>query len=957
MSSSNACNVMIWNVWSILNENKLKNFLQILDDNDIKLACVTETWFDSEVGTFSKVIKDEGYILHHAYRNNRRGGGCAILCRKDIYMKKEEASTEEYNSFEYSSASFNLDSRHKLYMICVYRKQEVSYDMFLEELTVFMDKAILMSDYLLIVGDFNIWIDNEANSKTTQLIQLMNAYGLNQMVKDPTHRDGHTLDHIYVNEYQLELIPNVTEENYGLTTDHYPISFTLPMATQKTTKKIISYRNTKNMNLNLFKEELNVRLQTIPEHADFATSYNQYVDISKEIMDKYAPIKYRSVNPNDPPWLDTEFKRNRALRRKYERIWRRQHNRENRENYIRQKTLCTELARVKRTSHYSKLVKDSGNCQKTLFKVANELLDKNRERILPSHSSSKELANDFNQFFIDKVTKIRNSIPNLENEVLYHRPFVGEPMDSFRPTTLEEVNEIIKESGIKTSVEDPIPAKVLKSTFDVIGPFITDLINKSLSEGSMDGAKSSVIEPLLKKSNLDSDKKKNYRPVNTLVFFSKITERIVAKRMDEHMDVHCLHENTQFAYKARHNTEFMLLGITDEILRGFDEGKATIVIFLDLSAAFDTIDCNKLLQIMNIDLGISGTSLNWFRSFLTDRSQRVKIDNEFSGSLNVPCGAAQGSIAGPRVFNINVRSQPQVFNESNFKTSSFADDSNGRRTFALTFQYEIIKNGVVDCLKKIIEWSHAHYMKINPDKTEILLLYPKNLSEKVILKGIIIEDQCIRFSNCVKNVGIWIDENLNMDKQINSIVSHCYKILKDIGRIKSFLQKSDLEKLVHSVITSRLDYCNSLYSNLNKENLFKLQKLQNSAAKLILRRGYRASAKMCLNELHWLNIESRITFKILLIIFKLIKGLAPDNIKFKYKSFNGRPNDQLLLETPNFSSKYGKRIFIYNASRFWNALPVDIRLEQNIEQYKKSIKTLLFAKYTEFKTKAFKFNV
>ena len=143
-----------------------------------------------------------------------------------------------------------------------------------------------------------------------------------------------------------------------------------------------------------------------------------------------------------------------------------------------------------------------------------------------------------------------------------------------------------------------------------------------------------------------------------------------------------------------------------------------------------------------------------------------------------------------------------------------------------------------------------------------MLLYPKNLSEKVILKGIIIEDQCIRFSNCVKNVGIWIDENLNMDKQINSIVSHCYKILKVIGRIKSFLQKIDLEKLVHSVITSRLDYCNSLYSNLNKENLFKLQKLQNSAAKLILRRGYRASAKMCLNELHWLNIESRITFKI-----------------------------------------------------------------------------------------------
>ena len=147
----------------------------------------------------------------------------------------------------------------------------------------------------------------------------------------------------------------------------------------------------------------------------------------------------------------------------------------------------------------------------------------------------------------------------------------------------------------------------------------------------------------------------------------------------------------------------------------------------------------------------------------------------------------------------------------------FADDSNGRRTFALTFQYEIIKNSIVDCMKNIIDWSHAHYMKINPDKTEILLLYPKNLSERVIMKGILINDQCIRFSNHVKNVGIKIDENLNMDKQINSLVSHCHKILKDIGRVKSFFQIPELEELVHSVIASRLDYCNYYISMLVKK--------------------------------------------------------------------------------------------------------------------------------------------
>ena len=109
-------------------------------------------------------------------------------------------------------------------------------------------------------------------------------------------------------------------------------------------------------------------------------------------------------------------------------------------------------------------------------------------------------------------------------------------------------------------------------------------------------------------------------------------------------------------------------------------------------------------------------------------------------------------------------------------------------------------------MKNIIDWSHAHYMKINPDKTKILLLYQKNLSDRVIIKGILIDDHCIRFSNYVKNVGIKIDENLNMDKQINSLVSYCHKILQDIGRVKSFFKKPKLKKLIHSVIASRLDY-------------------------------------------------------------------------------------------------------------------------------------------------------
>ena len=140
---------------------------------------------------------------------------------------------------------------------------------------------------------------------------------------------------------------------------------------------------------------------------------------------------------------------------------------------------------------------------------------------------------------------------------------------------------------------------------------------------------------------------------------------------------------------------------------------------------------------MHEELGIEGIALEWFRSFLIGRTQRVKVGDEFSESLEVPCGTPQGSVLGPPLFNINVRSQPMVFQHCEFSTSSFADDSNGRRSFALKFQFQILKHDVVNCMKLIVEWSHFHFMKINPDKTELLLLYPPSLESEIIIRGIL----------------------------------------------------------------------------------------------------------------------------------------------------------------------------------------------------------------------------
>ena len=221
---------MCWNVWSVLSETKLNNLLQILEDNDVNIACITETWFDSKTGTFSEAIKRSGYKLHHAYREDKRGGGAAILYKKKLMIKYGDASATEYSSFEYSFVTITLQSKLKLVLVCVYRKQEVSFNAFHEEFTTFMDKLLNKGELLLVVGDFNVWMDFEKDTDTVRLKTLMNACGLTQMVHEPTHREGHTLDHIYVNEHQMEIEHSVVVETLGLTTDHFPLFIKIPCA-------------------------------------------------------------------------------------------------------------------------------------------------------------------------------------------------------------------------------------------------------------------------------------------------------------------------------------------------------------------------------------------------------------------------------------------------------------------------------------------------------------------------------------------------------------------------------------------------------------------------------------------------------------------------------------------------------------------------------------------------------
>ena len=222
----------MWNVWSILNDVKLSQFLHIIEDRNVHIACITETWFDSSNGKFTATVKEAGYGIVHCFREKKRGGGTAVMYKKEFKVKPGDESSSKYESFEFSSIYVKHDSTNIL-IICIYRKQEVSCKTFCSELETYLDKMSEKNDELMIVGDFNIWVDVKANKEAKQLLNLMSAYGLTQIVQEPTHRNRHTLDHVYINPHITTLHHEVINDTLGLTTDHYPCILKLPIMTEK----------------------------------------------------------------------------------------------------------------------------------------------------------------------------------------------------------------------------------------------------------------------------------------------------------------------------------------------------------------------------------------------------------------------------------------------------------------------------------------------------------------------------------------------------------------------------------------------------------------------------------------------------------------------------------------------------------------------------------------------------
>ncbi len=489
---------------------------------------------------------------------------------------------------------------------------------------------------------------------------------------------------------------------------------------------------------------------------------------------------------------------------------------------------------------------------------------------------------------------------------------------------------------------DVIPSEIIKASFSEIGTSIQLLINSSLTAGVVPKCfKHAVVQPLLKKQGLEEGCLDNYRPVSKLSFLSKLLEKVVYSQLISFLNEAKLTEPLQSGFSAQHSTESALLKVFNDILLAVDSGKNTVLLLLDLTAAFDTVDHNILLCRLERLFGIGGIALQWFNSYIRDRTFSVELGKFSSSVAPIICGVPQGSILGPLLFNLYMRPLGDIIRRHNVSFHLYADD---------TQLYIPLKAGdtiepLLACLGDIKKWLSNCFLRLNEEKTEVIVFGPPKLRSGLINE---LGKHFSSVSSQVRNLGVILDSELCLTKQMNTVVKNSFYQLWIISRLKSFLSFNDLEKVIHAFITSRLDYCNSLYLGLPQSSTARLQMVQNAAARLLTRAKKTDRVTPILASLHWLPVHFRIQLKILLFVFKALNGQAPsyltDHLTPLSSSRSLRSSDRAFLAVPRSRLKTkGDRAFSIAAPRLWNKLPLDICLAPSITTFKTKLKTYLYS--------------
>ena len=590
-------------------KNKVAEIRHYIVDNDADMLIITETWLSSQDNVVVNRLVPDGYEIKHQARENRRGGGVAIVYKSSISVDiKSKGITQ---SMEYIDACVSFENT-SCELIVIYRPgtnpndgQFVPISVFFDDFTSILDRHYVSTYEVVIAGDFDFNLNGCNDAEVSQFMDILLTYDLNQHVRESTHENGHILDLIIIRS-SSNFVRNV-KVDYKIS-DHFSIKCHLSLGKPAKEVKKVTFRKLTQIDFEKLNSDLCDEFMPLQQLTDIDTLVTAYDSTLRKILDKHAPEQDKIITiRNKHRGFTDDLREEKKKRRRLERRWRRTKSAVDRDKFVKQKLKLRKLLEDSDTAFYSNLVMENSHSTKGLFKVVNNMLNKKTESPLPKHDSTLQLANEFVDFFDEKIEKIQNHLDlamNLDenNIVVPEEPKYKTQMTTFCHLSEDNVEKLIKKSPITTCDLDPLQTWILRRCGEPFVKIATLIINTSLQTSAMpDRFKLAILNPHLKKAGLEIINA-NFRPVSNLAYASKLIERAVANQLVQHMVENDLFEPLQSAYREGHSTETALLRVQTDLLMAMDKQKVSILVLLDLSAAFDTVNHSVLLFFFYIPI-------------------------------------------------------------------------------------------------------------------------------------------------------------------------------------------------------------------------------------------------------------------------------------------------------------------------------------------------------------------
>jgi len=873
---TDSVSILSWNARGLkIDKSSKRQELQNLinsSDNPIDIVCIQETHFTEKdlppkiTGFHMPVNKVR---THDQYS---KGGGVCIYIREGLqYNEKVIKNT---SPIEVIAVNIYGISENITIYNCYANKPEIN------TLNNYKEIFQNLDHNTVIVGDFNLkhicWNpenDFRCNPEADSLLTFLDDNNLNYLNDGQATRisDGYSSDsaldlaiisaHLH---HQAEFY--VFDTTLG--SDHCPILTTLrfiPIVedTQLPSKWLVNKATKQNWNdfKILCENRLNYNLTKDDLEENFQEFYEKLIEILKETIPKSKAKIFR--RKKCVSWWNNEcelavkdrenkrktFKKDKTLYKKEQ--W---HNaRTNAKRIIQAakanswKEFCSKITHQttsKELWDFVKRIKGNPPSCDPVFTVNDNFITNSKDKatILLQHYENVSSDTDYTPEFLQyKQTKENELIDILHSNQLQHTDI--EYNKDFTPFELNKALSTCKKGA---PGEDGIHYTILKNMPQTTKSTLLQILNQSWNKSQTpDIWKNATITPILKPGK-DKHNPSSYRPISLTSTFSKLLQKMIKARLCNYLEYNNLISKYQAGCRANHSCEDNLIRLEADCRRAQLENKYTVAIFLDLSNAFDKLWNTGTIIYLHNKVGIKGKMLLWLTDFLQHRKIKVNYKGHISRTTEPKNGCPQGSVLSPIIFSIfmnTLRDYMEDYNntilnpQDHTNLSQFVDDT---AIWATSKSPDLAIKKAQNSLKIIEKWSKETGVKINPLKTQVLVIHrPKTTppENKPNFPKLTLCEETLSYSETAKFLGLTFDKSLSWKYHINNLITRCNK---DINLIKSIkgqewgTDKMALHRIYQAIILSKINYGSIIYNSASNHLLDKIQKIQNKALKIII---------------------------------------------------------------------------------------------------------------------------